>query len=67
MPTGKIKKLIPERGFGFIKADGGKDVYFHASAFDGEFDQLSEGQTVEYTLDQAGGGKGPRAASVKPA
>lgn len=67
MPTGTIKKLVADKGFGFIKAAEGVDVFFHhSSVADRQFDSLSEGQQVEYTVEDGGGGKGPRAASVKP-
>lgn len=68
MPTGKIKKLVQDKGFGFIQTDGGSDLFFHhSSVADQGFDNLAEGQQVEFTVDSANpGGKGPRAASVKP-
>lgn len=70
MAIGTIKKLVREKGFGFIQAADGADVFFHLSSVTGqEFDSLNEGQRVEYTLDAGGApkGKGPRAVSVKPA
>ncbi|HEX7446074.1 MAG TPA: cold shock domain-containing protein [Pirellulales bacterium] len=70
MPTGKIKKLVSDKGFGFIKPDSGPEVFFHhSSVADGQFDSLSEGQDVEFELGEADrkGGKGPRASSVRPA
>lgn len=70
MPTGTIKKLVLDKGFGFIQTQDGADVFFHhSSVADQGFDNLTEGQRVEYTVDQGGGGKGkgPRAASVQPA
>jgi CspA family cold shock protein len=69
MPTGKIKKLVQDKGFGFIQTDGGDDVFFHHSTVaDQGFDDLTEGQAVEFTVEtgQAPKGKGPRAASVTP-
>lgn len=69
MPSGTIKKLVLEKGFGFIKASEGTDVFFHHTSVAGQqFNKLTEGQRVEYTLDSGGGsgGKGPRAASVTP-
>lgn len=62
MPQGKIKKLT-EKGFGFIETDSG-DLFFHMSAVqDVRYEDLHEGQTVEY---EAGSGpKGPRAEWVK--
>lgn len=64
---GVIKKLVADRGFGFIAADRG-DVFFHHSAVvDGQFDDLKEGQRVEYELEQGRrSDRGPRASSVKP-
>ncbi len=69
MPSGKIKKLVQDKGFGFIQTDSGEDVFFHhSSVADSRFDDLAEGQQVEYTVEQGGSGKGkgPRAASVTP-
>ena len=69
MAAGKIKKLVQEKGFGFIQTDHGEDVFFHHSIVaDHGFDQLTEGQQVEYTIEagQSQKGKGPRAASVIP-
>ena len=63
MPQGTIRKLISEKGFGFISGDG-DDLFFHHSAVEGtSFEALSEGQTVEYT--EGRGPKGPRAEAVK--
>lgn len=69
MPTGTIKKLVHDKGFGFIQPQEGSDVFFHhSSVADGQFDHLTEGQPVEYTIEEGSGprGKGPRAASVTP-
>ena len=64
MAEGTIKKLISEKGFGFIAGDG-KELFFHHSAVaDGSFETLREGDKVEYTEGQ--GPKGPRAENVKP-
>ena len=62
MPQGQIKKLT-DKGFGFIAGDGG-EYFFHQSALqDVRFEDLREGQTVEYTEGQ--GPKGPRAENVR--
>ena len=71
MAVGKIKKLVQDKGFGFIQTDSGEDIFFHHSTVaNQQFDQLTEGQKVEYTVEQGQGGggkgKGPRAASVTP-
>ena len=64
MPQGTVKKLVSEKGFGFIKGEEG-ELFFHRSSVDGDgFNQLHEGQAVEYTEGQ--GPKGPRAENVKP-
>lgn len=61
---GKIKKIIRDRGFGFIVAEDEKEVFFHRSAIEGvDFDTLEEGDSVEFNLEQ--GPKGPRAVNVK--
>ena len=63
MPQGTIKKLT-EKGFGFIDGDKG-DMFFHHSSVEGTtFEELREGQQVEYTEGQ--GPKGPRAENVRP-
>jgi len=70
MASGKIKKLVADKGFGFIQTEQGDDVFFHHSTVaDHGFDTLAEGQPVEYTVEtggQSSKGKGPRAASVAP-
>jgi CspA family cold shock protein len=69
MPVGKIKKLVQDKGFGFIQTESGEDIFFHHSTVaDHRFDELTEGQQVEYTVEQGQSqkGKGPRAATVVP-
>lgn len=62
MPQGTIKKLVTEKGFGFIKGDQG-DIFFHHSALvDTAIESLSEGQRVQY--EEGNGPKGPRAENV---
>ena len=64
MATGKIKKLIRDRSFGFISTAEGQEVFFHRSGLvDVEFDALNEGQDVEFEIEQSP--KGPRAISVQ--
>ena len=65
MAQGTIKKLIADKGFGFIKGDNG-EIFFHRSAVEGvSFEELTEGQSVSYNEGQ--GPKGPRAENVRPA
>jgi CspA family cold shock protein len=64
MHTGKIKKLIRERGFGFISDTDGREVFFHrSSVIDVQFDALQEGRDVEFDVEKSP--KGPRAVNVK--
>jgi CspA family cold shock protein len=67
MQRGTIKKLVSDKGFGFIAgAERGKDLFFHVSALqEATFESLFEGQEIEY--EQEVGPKGPRASIVKPA
>ena len=60
---GTIKKLTPEKGFGFIKGDNGVEYFFHSSALrNARFNGLVVGQEV--TFEDAEGTKGPRAEDV---
>ena len=64
MATGTVKKLVRERGFGFITPQDGPEIFFHRSALQAEgFDMLTEGQAV--TFDVESGDKGPRAANMR--
>lgn len=66
MHTGKIKKLIRERGFGFISDSDGREIFFHQSSLvDVKFDALTEEQSVTFEVEQSP--KGPRAVNVHPA
>ncbi len=50
MATGQVKRLVRDRGFGFIRPEGAtEDIFFHSSSVtSGVFDQLNEGQQVEF-------------------
>jgi CspA family cold shock protein len=63
MPGGQIKRLVRDRGFGFIRDDGGQEWFFHRSSVQGNFDQLNEGQRVSF--DEEPSAKGPRAGNVR--
>ncbi len=63
MPQGKVKRLVADRGFGFVEA-GRSDLFFHHSEVKGvAFTDLREGQMVDYDLGE--GKKGPCATSVR--
>jgi len=71
MPTGpkcrgRIKKMVRDRGFGFIRGDDGKEVFFHRSGLNAaDYDGLSEGDVVEYVVQE--GPRGARAENVRQA
>jgi len=63
MPQGTIKKLVSDKGFGFIAGDGGDVFFHHSSVEDTTFEALQEGQAVTY--EEGEGPKGPRAENVR--
>ena len=61
--NGTIKRLT-DKGFGFIAAGDGQEYFFHQSAVQGvRYDELREGQRVNFSVGQ--GPKGPRAENVQ--
>lgn len=54
MATGKVTRIVRDRGFGFIQGeDGGNEVFFHTSAVQSPtFDEMNEGDSVEYDVEQ---------------
>jgi CspA family cold shock protein len=66
VPAGRIKKIIPDRGFGFVRADDGNEVFFHRTELTTvDFDRLEEGQVVEFDIVDSP--KGPRARNLRAA
>ncbi len=64
MHTGKIKKVVRDRGFGFISDTDGREVFFHrSSVVDSQFESLNEEQAVEFEIEKSD--KGPRAVNVR--
>ena len=67
MANGSIKKVVADRGFGFITGEDGKDYFFHrdglASSLD--FDRLVGGEKVQFDIEASP--KGDRAKNVQPA
>jgi CspA family cold shock protein len=62
--NGTVKRLVRDKGFGFVAAADGSEYFFHQSACP-EFDTLREGQAVTFQAGQ--GPKGPRAENVRVA
>jgi cold shock CspA family protein/ribosome-associated translation inhibitor RaiA len=62
-PRGRIIRLFPERGYGFIETASHPEVYFHANSVHGtQFEHLAVGMTVE--LEVEAGHAGPQASRV---
>ena len=62
--NGTVKRLVTDKGFGFVAASDGQESFFHhTSCPDGQFQELREGQAVTFETGQ--GPKGPRAENVR--
>jgi CspA family cold shock protein len=62
---GTIKRVVRDRGFGFIRSSDGQEVFFHRGSLQQmDFDGLKEGDTVEFEVER--GEKGSRATNVRP-
>ena len=62
MADGTIKKIVSDRGFGFISASDGKEYFFHRDSVD-NFDSLRGGESVTFSVEPSP--KGPRASQVR--
>ncbi len=66
MARGTIAKVVRDRGFGFIRGNDGRDIFFHRSGLVNlNFDDLEQGLTVDFEVEK--GAKGLRAANVRAA
>ncbi len=65
MTSGTIKKLVSDRGFGFITASDGKEYFFHRNELESstDFDRLIGGERVEF--EPGASPKGPQATKVR--
>jgi cold shock CspA family protein/ribosome-associated translation inhibitor RaiA len=65
VPTGVIRRIMFQDGYGFLESADGREIYFHRhSVVNGGFDSLEIGQRVNFTEED--GVKGPQASRVKP-
>jgi CspA family cold shock protein len=67
MATGTIKKVVADRGFGFITAADTKEYFFHRNSLESslDFDRLVGGEKVNFEIEESP--KGPRASRVQSA
>ena len=60
---GKVKWFSNQKGYGFVTAQDGKDVFVHYSAIQGDgYKTLNEGQEVEFEVSE--GPKGQQASNL---
>jgi cold shock CspA family protein/ribosome-associated translation inhibitor RaiA len=63
-PQGRVAKLFPDEGYGFIETADGYEVYFHQhSVLDNAFDELELGSEVSFVEEE--GERGPQASTVR--
>jgi ribosomal subunit interface protein len=61
-PQGRVIRLFPEEGFGFLAAPDGREIYFHRNAVLEGFETLAVGSEVRFVEEQ--GIEGPQASTV---
>lgn len=59
---GTVKKIVLDKGFGFIRDDNSQEYFFHRSACEQPFEKLRVGQTVKFETEDSD--RGLRACSV---
>ncbi len=65
IPHGRVARLFPEAGYGFLGTRDGREIYFHKnSVLDGGFKHLKVGTEVRFVEEE--GDKGPQASTVEP-
>jgi cold shock CspA family protein len=62
-PHGRVTKLFPHDGYGFVETHDGREVYFHRNAVLDDFDDLEVGSEVRFTEEP--GDEGPQASSLR--
>jgi cold shock protein len=65
---GSVKKIILDKGFGFIQGEDGNEYFFHRSGFNGYFDELARDYhgniPINVEFDALNPPKGPRAENI---
>lgn len=64
MARGTVKKVVADRGFGFITGEDGEDYFFHRDGLAPslDFGVIHAGERVEFDVEP--GQRGPRAVNV---
>jgi CspA family cold shock protein len=62
MADGTVKKIVSDRGFGFIAGSDGSEYFFHRDGVE-DFDSLRGGENVTFNVESSP--KGPRANQVR--
>jgi cold shock protein len=66
MARGPIVRIIRDRGFGFVRDEEGNEIFIHHSTLPrGVFDTLTEGQEIEFDIENDARGRGQRAGNVR--
>lgn len=64
-PHGRVVRIYPNEGFGFLETTDGREVYFHrSSVLNGGFERLTVGMEVRFAEEL--GEQGPQASTVQP-
>jgi ribosomal subunit interface protein len=64
---GKVLRIFPEQGYGFVATADGQEVYFHQNSVAGQaFGKLEPGSEVRLVVAEGEGEKGPQASTVQP-
>jgi cold shock protein len=68
MIKGSFKRVMKERGYGFIKVEDGREIFFHKSALQGlGFNSLLKAVTVECDVQNDKYNRGFKAVNVRRA
>jgi len=66
LPSAKVIRIFPEKGYGFLLTPEGREIYFHqGSVLNRAFGRLKPGTTV--TFAEEPGEQGPQASTVRVA